>query len=147
MTILGGQLDYVWNELESRNGEHSWSGGWIAHAFDLGPRAGRHTFSLEAFVRTIEEGRVCSSCLLALASIAHPLLALEFTSSGLQLTRKTSWDTSLWDGETTRLLDFPFISQLAIVELVELQPVNHSNKFQYTYSWLMCQLYADDRCP
>ena len=49
MAILGCQLDYIWNELQSRNGGHPCDLDLEAgrqHAFDSDLEAGRHTFNL-----------------------------------------------------------------------------------------------------
>lgn len=49
MAILGCQLDYTWNELQSRNGGHTCDLDLEVgrqHAFDLDLEAGRHTFNL-----------------------------------------------------------------------------------------------------
>jgi hypothetical protein len=67
IAILGYQLDYIWNKLQSRDGEYTCDPHLEArrhapliqilrHTFNLG-----HTFLLEDCIRTMEEGRVCSS--------------------------------------------------------------------------------------
>lgn len=45
MTILGCQLDYIWNELQSRNGGYTWDPDLEVgrqQAFELNLEAGRH---------------------------------------------------------------------------------------------------------
>jgi hypothetical protein len=47
MGIIGCQLDYIWNELQSRNGGHSCDPDLVmTHAFSPDLQVGRHTFNL-----------------------------------------------------------------------------------------------------
>ena len=80
---------------------------------------------------TMEEGRVRSYP--RRVHTPNPSLVLEPTSSGLQPIQKTSWDPQPRGVE--QLLDsWTLRSQLAIVGLLGLQPVSHSNKF-HIYIW------------
>ena len=50
MTILGCQLDYIWNELQSKNGGNTCDPDLKAgkeHAFDLDLETGKHTLLIQ----------------------------------------------------------------------------------------------------
>lgn len=50
MAILGCQLDYIWNKLQSRNGGHSCDPDLEAgrqHAFDLDREPGSHSLLIQ----------------------------------------------------------------------------------------------------
>lgn len=85
MAILDCQLDCIWNELESGNGEHTWAG---RHALGLG-----HTPSAGSLSKD-DGGRKASFLFRpacpGLASTFTPSRALEPTSLGFQHTQQTS---------------------------------------------------------
>jgi hypothetical protein len=54
MVILGYQLDYIWNELQSRNGGHTFDPNSKAgrkHAFDPGLKDRRHKLLIQIMRR------------------------------------------------------------------------------------------------
>ena len=106
IAILGCQHDYIWNELQSRNGGHACdldleSGGhrlliWIP-ASNPDVEAERYSFNLchafcwkSIYGQWKKEGFVPLCLLALLASTSIPSLALEPTSSGSQHRQKTS---------------------------------------------------------